>query len=485
MDMAAGSVVDPAVLQVNGVIRLRGTAPVTLLDLELNGEINSDRPITVDDMDVTAGALHGDFALTVQPGGSFTKSGFGTLSIRNTSGNAAADSADLVLNADASLVDGTICVSWSGDPDLGDPDRPGLYINQDFTIGSGAPSGAFQCGPQFGNSIHVNGPDGHLSKVGTGTTNFNDLDVAGGTLSVASGQTFAFPNTYKQSGGLTEIAPGGVLQALPVLTGGVLRGGGQLTGNLTNTSGTVRPGTSPGTLTVTGSYTQGADGVLGIDVDGSAQGTQFDHLAVGGAASLDGTVAIVKGSAFDPAVSDSFQFLTSASRTGTFDALTGSLLPSGKGYALDYPAGSDFGSPADGHRDAGIGRRADTDRHRPRLVRRRQRARGQGHRPGRLDRRPLRDIGLQRIAGGGRQRSSVRLPRPHRRRRRQLDDDLPRHRQRRLGHLALLVVGDRVHRGLGAGRRHRRCLDHAELPRLDHATARQPDHGRGRHPARL
>ncbi len=263
MDMLAGSVLDPAVLQLSGVLRLRGTDPVTLPDLELtNGVIDSDRPVAVDDMDVTAGRLQRDFTLTVRPGGSFTKTSPGTLFVGN---NGAFGSADLVLDADASLDEGTFCVARTGT----DPDVPGLFINEDFTIGSGAPSGAFQCGPQFDTFIHVNGPDGHLSKVGSGTTNFNDLDLAGGTLSVAGGQTFVFPNTYAQSAGVTEIASGGTLQASPTLTGGVLRGGGQVSGNVTNTSGTVRPGSSPGTLTVTGSYTQGAAGVLEIDVDGS------------------------------------------------------------------------------------------------------------------------------------------------------------------------------------------------------------------------
>ncbi len=339
VETAPGATIDPATLQVGGVLRMLGSAPVTLNDLDLTGGvIDSDRPVTVTgDMDVTGGVLQRNFTLTVAPTGSFSKTGFGTFSVTNFSDQG---SADLVLNADGNLDGGNICASGGSQ----NPDQPGLYINQDFTIGSGASSGAFQCGPQFGNTIHLGGPSGHLSKTGAGTTNFNDLDVAGGTLSVASGQTFVFPNTYAQSGGVTEIASGGTLQANPVLTGGVLRGAGQLTGNLTNTSGTVRPGTSPGTLNVTGNYSQGPGGVLGIDVDGTAQGTQFDHLSVGGAASLDGTVAISKGAGFDPATSDTFQFLTSASRTGNFDALTGSLLPSGKGYALDYPGAPDFGS---------------------------------------------------------------------------------------------------------------------------------------------
>ena len=345
VDMLAGSVLDPAVFRHSGSLRLRGTAPVTLPQLELTGgELDSDRPIAVGDMDVTHGRLHRDFTLTVVPGGSFTKTTPGTFFISN---NGAFGSADLVLDADASLEDGQICVARTGV----DPDLAGLHINQDFTIGSGAPSGAFQCGPQFGTLVHLNGPDGHLSKAGTGTTNFNDLDLAGGTLSVASGQTFAFANTYAQSAGVTEIASGGTLQASPTLTGGVLRGGGQLSGNLTNTSGTVRPGSSPGTLTVTGNYAQGAAGTLVVDVAGTARGTQYDHLSVGGAAALDGTLAVVQAGGFTPQPTDAFAFLTSASRTGTFATLVGAHLPGGKRYGLDYPGAPDFGArllgPAD------------------------------------------------------------------------------------------------------------------------------------------
>ena len=150
---------------------------------------------------------------------------------------------------------------------------------------------------------------------------------------------------------MTEIASGGTLQAAPTLTGGVLRGGGQVSGNVTNTSGTVRPGTSPGTLTVTGNYAQGAAGVLVVDVAGTARGTQYDHLSVGGAAALDGTLAVVQAGGFTPQPTDAFAFLTSASRTGTFATLVGAQLPGGKRYGLDYPGAPDFGArllgPAD------------------------------------------------------------------------------------------------------------------------------------------
>ena len=66
------------------------------------------------------------------------------------------------------------------------------------------------------------------------------------------------------SSGAIQVDSGEILQVAngpATLTGtGVLRGSGQLSGDVVNTSGTVRPGSSPGTLTITGDYTQGAGG---------------------------------------------------------------------------------------------------------------------------------------------------------------------------------------------------------------------------------
>ena len=76
-----------------------------------------------------------------------------------------------------------------------------------------------------------------------------------------------------------------------VNAGGLLGGSGVIGGNLTNL-GTVSPGNSPGVLTVTGNYNQGAGGTLVIEVAGRQPG-QFDQLKVGGVATLDGTLRIV------------------------------------------------------------------------------------------------------------------------------------------------------------------------------------------------
>ena len=337
LSMGAGSTLDPAVLNLvlTGSLVLDGTSPVSLPVLNFNGAgfnpgFDTDRPVTVTNLNVTgAGTISGGGSVTVPSGGSFSKTGSGTLSVTNS--GTFGESADLILNVDAGLDGGSMCVGDSGD---GNADLPSMQINQDFAIGAGADSTTFTCSA---NVVRVNGPSGHLFKEGAGTIlNHGRFDVAGGMLSIGAGQTFEVANGISQSGGLTSIASGGVLQGSATLTGGTLRGAGQVTGNLTNTSGTVEPGSSPGTLTVSGNYSQGSGGTLRTEIAGTTPGTQFDRLSVGGSATLNGTLAIANAPAFDPAVSDTFEVLSAGSVSGTFSSVTGAEQPSGKTYTANY-----------------------------------------------------------------------------------------------------------------------------------------------------
>jgi hypothetical protein len=79
----------------------------------------------------------------------------------------------------------------------------------------------------------------------------------------------------------------------------------------------VHPGDSPGTLTITGNYTQQSSGTLAIEVTGASAGS-YSKLAVSGTASIAGTLAVTTSSP----VTGSFQVLTAASLTGTFAPVT-------------------------------------------------------------------------------------------------------------------------------------------------------------------
>ena len=164
--------------------------------------------------------------------------------------------------------------------------------------------------------------------------NAGQIDVQTGTLAT-TGTT--------QTGGATRVAVGatfGATGATTTLAGGLLRGTGTVRGELVNQGGRIAPGASPGRLVVDGPFTQGPAGTLEAEVTG----TGFDVLEVSGAATLDGALAVVPAAGFDPGLADTFGFLTSASRSGAFAAVTGAALPSGKTLVAEYPAAAPFGA---------------------------------------------------------------------------------------------------------------------------------------------
>ncbi len=120
-----------------------------------------------------------------------------------------------------------------------------------------------------------------------------------------------------------QLFPSGTLNVgtLELQPASRLLGSGTIPGNLVN-SGAIVVGRGTGLLTVTGAYTQNANGTLQIDLEGSVAGSSYDQLAVGGLATLDGTLAVTT-SGFTPQVNDVFSILTYNSASGDFSTKTG------------------------------------------------------------------------------------------------------------------------------------------------------------------
>ncbi len=164
-------------------------------------------------------------------------------------------------------------------------------------------------------------------------TNFsNSADLAAGGIIVDSnGFTSTLSGVFTGNGGLTKIGDGtiiissdnfyvgdtninaGTLRVDGSITsntfvnpGGTLGGIGTVFGNVVN-SGNVNPGDSPGTLTISGNYTQHSNGTLTIEI---ASATTHDLLAVGNAANLDGTLNILKLANFSVVAGEKIIFLT-------------------------------------------------------------------------------------------------------------------------------------------------------------------------------
>ena len=115
----------------------------------------------------------------------------------------------------------------------------------------------------------------------------------------------------------TLLVNGGLATQTLTLTGGTLSGSGTVaaTGGVINNGGTVAPGTASalGSLSIQGNYTQTGTGTLSIRLGP----TSSDKLAVGGAASLNGTLQL--SSAGGPlTLGTTYSVLSANALSGTF-----------------------------------------------------------------------------------------------------------------------------------------------------------------------
>ncbi len=115
---------------------------------------------------------------------------------------------------------------------------------------------------------------------------------------------------------------------------GLVGGNSSLIGNVTN-AGTVSPGNSTGTLSITGDYTQEVSGTLTIELGGVAAG-EYDVLAVSGDVSLGGSLTVSLINDFDLGFNETYLIL---SAEGT---LIGEFLGLGEGELVGTFGGIDL-----------------------------------------------------------------------------------------------------------------------------------------------
>ena len=119
---------------------------------------------------------------------------------------------------------------------------------------------------------------------------------------------------------------------------GLIQGNGTIqvvntgtTGVALTNQGTLSAGFSPGTLTIVGDLTMSPSSVTNIEIQspGVTAGTDFDRIAVSGAAVLGGTLNVTHLGGFNPNAGATFTPITYASRTGDF---TTKIFPVGYSY---------------------------------------------------------------------------------------------------------------------------------------------------------
>jgi hypothetical protein len=125
-------------------------------------------------------------------------------------------------------------------------------------------------------------------------------------------------------------------------TGGLLAGLGDVFGNVINDGGTISPGFSPGGLDINGSFTQGADGILFLELIGPPFSPfQSDNLHVSDNVLLGGTLKLGYFSGLLPQVGQTFDLITVGGTFATNDLhiqLVG--FPDATRYTTDFVGGN-------------------------------------------------------------------------------------------------------------------------------------------------
>ncbi len=316
---AAGSVLrfSAGTSNLNSGTALAGTGSYQLT----GGTLNINTALNAANVTISGGTLGGSGTLTVASalawsGGTMSGSGATTVSGATTISGAG----DKTLSARTLNLNGP--ATWSG--------TGNLVVSAAATINNAATFDIQTDADIPGALTFNNTMAGTLRKsAGVATTSFGAGSVVNtsGTVQALIG-TLQFAGGFTQTDGSTQLA-GGALATTTTLAfqGGELRGAGTISGSVDNTGATVRPGGTgaAGTIAISGAYTQGAGGTLAAEIVGTGAG-QFDVLAVGGAATLDGALSVSFLGGFVPVFGDTFNVVGAGTRSGTFASVAGATL---------------------------------------------------------------------------------------------------------------------------------------------------------------
>jgi T5SS/PEP-CTERM-associated repeat protein len=157
-----------------------------------------------------------------------------------------------------------------------------------------------------------------------------------GIINIGAGSSLTVNDTltFRNSISYISIEDGGQLSYE------VLAGIGNVQGDLTNVT-ILAPGSSPGTMSITGNLFQAGTGIVEIeiadpDLVGGMYLQQFDVLSVSGDVVFDGVLRLFTLDDFIPAVGDQFQVITYASHLGKFDSVEGNHLGEGRFFDPVY-----------------------------------------------------------------------------------------------------------------------------------------------------
>ncbi len=295
---------------------------------------SSTPTISVPALSLSGGSLRGTNTLTVSGPLSWLGGTMGGAGVTNANGGITISGAGSAVTLDTRTLNNAGTATWSGSNNIS-------FFNGTLNNQSGAifnvnndQSMFDESGTEtFNNAGTFNKAAGAVNLSTNVNVKFNNT----GTVNATSGTLNFFRDYTQTTAGSATVLSGGSISITSVapmnIQGGRLAGIGTITGNVSNTGGTVAPGFAPATpgiltiaspLSLQGNYTQGADGAFNVKIGGT-QATQFDQLkltnTLGGVATLGGTLNVTLITGFTPAAGNSFTILTCATRscrTGTF-----------------------------------------------------------------------------------------------------------------------------------------------------------------------
>jgi hypothetical protein len=169
--------------------------------------------------------------------------------------------------------------------------------------------------------LAINAPEGSLVvRNGAGLTLAGNLQNAG-YLAAGDGSTLSIAGAYTQTYHARTAVTGTLAAGSVSIVGGLLEGTGTVVADVTSASRVV-PGTSIGTLTIDGDFTQTSDGWLLTEIAGTGPG-EFDRLVVTGHATLGGRLLVPHLEEVDLIDGATVTVMTFDSRTGEFDEVIG------------------------------------------------------------------------------------------------------------------------------------------------------------------
>ena len=164
----------------------------------------------------------------------------------------------------------------------------------------------------FGNTI--GGSTTAAANVISGNTQYG-IQVDGSTT---TGNVVENNYVGTQAGGSGTLL--NTVGALELTNGAAAAVNGSFTGNVLN-QGVLTVANSPGTLAVTGNYTQSSTASLSVNIGGTTAGTDYDQLTATGTASISGTLNVADINGFFPDPTQSFTTISATSVRGTFGAV--------------------------------------------------------------------------------------------------------------------------------------------------------------------